>query len=72
MSAHHHELSTLSRGNHVITFDFLEGTMSLSKLSHLRPGAARAYSTAVGKEVVIVGCARFHTHHSSVCKAFQS
>jgi len=32
--------------------------MSLSKLSHLRPGAARAYSTAVGKEVFIVGCAR--------------
>ena len=51
---------------------FLEGTMSLSKLSHLRPGAARAYSTAVGKEVVIVGCARFHNHHSSVFKAFQS
>ena len=51
---------------------FLEGTMSLSKLCHLRPGAARAYSTAVGKEVVIVGCARFHNHHSSVFKAFQS
>ena len=35
--------------------------MSLSKLSHLRPGASRAYSTVVGKEVVIVGCARFLT-----------
>ena len=39
---------------------FLEGDMSLSKLCQLRSGASRAYSTAVGKEVVIVGCARSH------------
>ena len=32
--------------------------MSLSKLGQLRSGASRAYSTAAGKEVVIVGCAR--------------
>ena len=36
--------------------------MSLSKLCQLRSGASRAYSTAVGKEVVIVGCARSLDH----------
>ena len=41
---------------------FLEGDMSLSKLCQLRSGASRAYSTAVGKEVVIVGCARSLNH----------
>ena len=45
--------------------------MSLSKLCQLRSGASRAYSTAVGKEVVIVGCARscYHSRERMVLYA---
>ena len=59
----HFFATTLKEADNKVHFQFLEGDMSLSKLCQLRSGASRAYSTAVGKEVVIVGCARslYHT-----------